>query len=824
MVFKVIIGMWCYAGAIITANFLSALPAIWFSWLLIVLVFLSFLFSKNISVFSVIKPVLLGIALGLLCIQFAAKQMFESRLPEDLEGKDLRIEGAIVDLPAFSKARGHDKANFEFIVKKAIYSSDHENKVIPLEKVRLSWFKPPQKIKAGQQWSFTVRLKRPRGFSNPEAFDYERWLVGKGVDATGYVRKQPLAVLHQQSLNIDVVRENISSKLIQSSLERWGSLFPALVVADKRYITHEQWQKVSEWGLNHLLAISGLHIGLMALLGAGVGRILSRLFWIVTFKRVCFLRLTPVCAFVFAFVYSALAGFSIPTMRALLAVSIVCLALICRRTINLHLIFVTVLSSVLTMDPLSALDMGFWLSFSAVGVLLWQFSGRKIINRNSTETVFLGHFQRQEIDKDNPQFYSNLLINFTNRFKQWFIQLSFAQWVLAIGLLIPLSMTVGQFSWHAPIANLIAVPVVTIVIIPMVLFSTGLIVLGEEVGITVMAMASTILDFVFSAIENFLVYLPVGLLPLPGLPLAMCMLAFIGFLLFFLPRLMGSWWLASVLIAPVIIVFLTSFKPNNKQDAQLTLLDVGQGTALVFEAGNRVLVYDVGPKYSEKFDAGRDIVAKYLWKQNYSHVDTLVISHGDYDHRGGVEGFLSRYKAKELITSAPEKLPQIERVDVSLCREGMKQNWGSGITVKVLWPDNLGGSRNSNNQSCVVFIEANGKKVLLLGDIEASVERHLVVTDLLPKEVDIVLVPHHGSKTSSSTELLSHIKAKYGLISRGYKNRHGHPHYSVVKRYRGHGVELLDTVEQGAIQVRWDDTGKLKIYTSRSLYQQWWRS
>ncbi len=748
---------------------------------------------------------MIGVAVALLYFGFYAQSVLESRLPKAYEGVDVLVIGQVSDLPQGD----HRRTSFTFNVFESFLPTEdgHVKKSLPLKKLRLSWFRPPEAVEPGQYWEFTVRLKRPRGFANPTGFDYEKWLVSQGYDATGYVRSKPISRLVKTGTSIDSLRTRIS-EFFRTKIEgQWSSVLPALVVADKQSISYSQWQLVTSLGLNHLLAISGLHVGFVAWAGFLIGTIFQRTMQLASNFRIALQALPAFIGLLAALGYSALAGFSLPTVRAFVMVAVVVFFTVCRRKISLDLLFLLALATVLTVDPLAPLAVGFWLSFAAVGVLLWSLSGR----RKSSDGPLA---ERKEKIK----------------------QLCWAQLILWLGMLVPLAATLGKVSLLSPVANLVAVPVVTVLVVPLALLAAFLFPILPGLAIWLGQLAGDTLDILFSLLGWIVQVSLLPMMPLADLSLISCMLAVVGAGLLLLPRFQGSYFLAVALMLPLIApVVFSSYQ--QKERAMLTLLDVGQGTALVYQDAGFQLVYDLGKAFSPQFDAGRDIVAEHLWRQGIEQIDMLVLSHGDADHSGGYAGFKERIQSEVVIAGEPERSvnhqfsawPSPMRTtsgleSVKSCQAGMR--WGQENTrVEVLWPtSDHSVIKKSNNRSCVLLLSSYGKRILLVGDIEKSVELKLLKHPSLAEPVDILLVPHHGSRTSSSSIFIRQLQPQYGLVSSGYRNPHGHPHYKVVERYQQQGVTLLNTSEEGALTFSWLENDPLQVSGQRSTYRQWWRS
>ena len=686
---------------------------------------------------------------GFLWSLLSAHQILAVSLPQNLIGEDVWVEGQVASLPSL-KAR---HMQFVFEVQRAW--TDEKPVVVP-GRIRLNWYQDyPTELLAGDRWRLQVRLKPPRGFQNPGGFDYEAWLLQQRIRATGYVRASeqnqllatgwayPLQRLRQ------AIRSQVSEALDDSPVK--GVLL-ALVIGDRSAISPEQWQTLQRSGTNHLMAISGLHIGLVAglafLLGQRLWRYSGRgMLWLPAPKAGAVLALTAAAA------YAAMAGFSIPTQRALIMVAVVMLALLTSRPVIPTRTLATALLLVLLFDPLAVLAGGFWLSFAAVAIIFYGLSGR------------LGRL---------PRWQQGVRV----------------QWWISVGLFPVVIVLFQRASLISPLANLLAVPLVSLLVVPLALLGTLMLPVSQWLGENTLQLASWLMHGVM-----------LGLAWMAGWPLASwsgaaisgwhAALAVCGAILLLAPRGLPARGVGLVLLLPL-VVGVPSAIPASA--ARFTLLDVGQGLAAVVETRHHSLVFDTGPRFSARFDTGEAVVVPYLRQRGWRQVDRLIISHGDTDHIGGAESVLAAIPVADISSSVPDKLAPRA---VSACRRGQRWEW-DGVEFVLLHPAE-GFAHRRNNASCVLKVVAGEHTLLLTGDIEKAAERRLLQTDGADLQADILVAPHHGSNTSSTMPFIRAVAPEYVLFPVGYRNRFRFPRQVVVQRYREQGVTMLDTASAGAI-------------------------
>ncbi|MGZ5011604.1 MAG: DNA internalization-related competence protein ComEC/Rec2 [Methylobacter sp.] len=734
---------------------------------------------------------------GVLWAVVFAMHRLSERLPEQLEGSEIQVTGTIASLPEQDEKR----VRFDFITRDGVYAADlsgtsaaitrdgvyaksqsgtgdatvaEAERQLP-SKLRLSWYYPDQPIKAGQQWVFTVKLKRVHGTMNPGGFDYERWLFTEDVGATGYVRPSPKPVLLGRDSgwsSISMWRQTITDQL-SSALGSSPSLalIKALTIGDGNSVTQEQWEVFRKTGTTHLVVISGSHIGLIA----GLVYFLVLKLWTWTgYSAWSPQKVAAFSAVLVAVFYAGLAGFSVPTQRSVVMLSVAMAAIILQRNSRPYSVLSIAMFAVLIVDPLAVLSAGFWLSFLAVAVIIYTVSGR--LGR-------LGHV------------WGGIKIN----------------WATSVGLSPLLLLFFQQISLIAPLANLIAVPIISLLVVPFSLLAV--------IIMFILPVAASKLFYLVDQVLQGLWWLLVQLAELPmasishALPSYWALLfAVPGILWLLAPVGIPARWLSLVMFLPLVF---TDAKRPEIGDIRMTLLDDGQGLSAVVQTSHHLLVYDTGAKFSEESDMGQSVLLPFLRSQGIDNIDSLIISHGDNDHIGGAISLMHGINTKQVLTSVPQLLSEYAP---SECVAGQSWLWDE-VRFTMLAPQQAFVSENDN--SCVLKIQSKHGTVLLTGDIEAAAESWLIKTYGEELKADVLIAPHHGSKTSSTAEFLQTVQPDYVLIPAGYRNQFGHPHKNVLARYRQVNAKWLNSADSGAIAVNVKDKA-LVVQRMRETESKYW--
>lgn len=700
-------------------------------------------------------------------------------LPEDLAGQDIVVSGYIASIPELHE-RGF---RFDFAVARYPDIEKHpgmeESAAARLpQKLRLSWYgsggEPAQPPLPGEYWQLTVRLKPAHGFMNPGTFDYEAWLFGRGIRATGYVRAggENRRLHAGPGIALQDLRYEILARIRKlTPAGDYVGLVAALAIGYQSDITREQWQLLADTGTTHLISISGLHISMVA----GLCYLLAYWLHALLLPRLAVRhalwpaqRTGAVAGLCGALGYAALAGFSLPTVRSLLMLAVVFCALFYYRQLRPWQALLTALLLVVAIDPFAVNSPSFWLSFGAVAVLIYLLSMR-FHARAHSERVWV------------------------RRLYRWgFVQLAL------VPALIPLTLFwFGRGAITAAVANFIAIPWISFAVVPLVLLGAVGAFISDAVAAPLFACAVLLLKWLWQVL-GWLAQLPYGQWlhhpPHPGI----LMLAAVGVAWLLAPRGVPARWGGIACLLPLFWHYPA--RPAAEGDVWLTVLDVGQGTAAVVRTRSHVLLYDAGPRFSESFDTGATVVAPYLRSQGVKSLDMLVVSHSDSDHQGGVESVLREIPAAVVLAGEPDKYPAGLPLPLQ-CQAGRRWEW-DGVSFEVLAPMPRA-SLSGNNASCVLSIAAPGGKILLPGDIEREVEQALWQEGRLAP-VDILLLPHHGSRSSSTPMFVAAVRPRYAVATADYRNRYGFPKADVVSRYRDVGAQVLVTGHGGAVQFMLD--------------------
>lgn len=758
----------CIAG-LSAASFWPLMPAlpttpVLFALLIVGVLLASLLLAsiarRRAAVMSLLfSGFMVGLLFGLLQLQHD----WQALLPPHEQGELQRIEGHIVGAIRYNQRFGQRVARFEFLT-------------VPAPKQRrllLSWPAAPD-LQPGQHWQFFVKLKRPRGLANPAGFDYQLYLMQQGIHASGTVR-QGVRLANDVAVNaVLAIRMRLQALLEQQSIDADSRrALLALGLGNKQALSSDDWLRYQQTGTTHLFIVSGLHISLLAAL---VFYLTRRLVGFVPglLIYVPAQYLATLLSVLAALFYAQLSGFALPAQRAFLMLLLAAMLRVFYGRVPLQLLFSLVLLMLLADQPLMLRSAGLHLSFLAVAILLWQ------------------NQARQPASKALQWLRAQLLVTafLTPVLLYWF----------------------GFASLLAPLANAVAIPVVSLVLVPLVLLLLLALALGLALPQLLLALPGNVLSFLDRGLESMFL----AGAQLTGQPsLLVVVLALLGVFLVAAPRGMPGRVLSVLFLLPII---MSPFSHENVQ--RLTMLDVGQGLAMVFEAEGKVLVYDAGPRFDSGFDAGQVVVLPYLRMRGYQKIDALVISHGDMDHAGG-SGALAQMPITQRWHGEPTRHNVLAAPS---CHGAASWQW-QHVQFEFLALPALAGA-SANNRSCVLRISAGGRRILLTGDIEAAGEAALVATHGAGKlQADVLLLAHHGSKTSSTPELLASVAPDIALVSNGFQNRFGHPHASVVQRLQQQGIRVYSSAELGAVSISWQANGPLTIKPVReSAGYFWWRA
>ena len=730
-----------------------------------------------------------GLLLGFCWAAFIAHLTLADALPHADEGRDITVTGTIASLPH----RFDGGVRFHFDVA----HTETRGAAVPPKTV-LSWYgataSDPAFIHPGERWRLVVRLQRPHGNANPHGFDYEAWLLEQGVRATGYVR--PAGSKNERlddwtpgvGYAIERARGHLRARIL-SVLDGkpYAGVIVALVIGDQRGIDQDDWDIFNRTGISHLVSISGLHITMVAGLAAWMAASLwRRSFWTAAQLplRLPAQKAAALTGAIVALLYVLLAGFGVPAQRTFYMLAVVAAAVWCGRIASSSHVLCLALGIVVLLDPWAMLWPGFWLSFGAVAAILYACSGR------------LGEQARG--------WRAGLLVA------------ARTQWAVTIGL-APLTLLLfGQISLVSPLANAVAIPVISLFVTPLALVGSILpspladLVLGTaHLGVALLAWP---LQWLAAP------QLAVWTAPAPS-PWIL-VLALLGTAWMLAPRGWPQRWAGLAAWTPLLTQLPTAPPPGA---FTVTAFDVGQGMALLVETHRHRLLYDTGPQYAPGASGATRVILPYLRGRGVGRLDSLVVSHSDLDHVGGADAVLETLEVGEVMSSLPRAHPLLRKAARhQRCLAGQGWEW-DGVRFEMLAPD-LASYANphlkANARSCVLRVSAAGKAILLAGDIEAAQEAALLETRAEQLRADVLLAPHHGSGTSSSAAFLQAVGPSLGIFQVGHRNRYRHPQKKVYQRYAEHGIRRLRTDERGAVTLRFGP--ELQVETYRETRARYW--
>ncbi len=639
--------------------------------------------------------------------------------------------------------------------------------------LRLSWY-GAESVRRGDVWRFRAVLRGPWGYANPGGFDYERWLLGAGIDATGYVRSGTL-LARPPPAPIQRARDALTAMLAESGLPRRGIL-QALLTGWSGGIDGSHWETFRATGTVHLMVISGLHVSLAAALGLLLARWASRVcpllpLWLDARSA------GALGGAAVASAYVALAGAGVPALRALLMSVSVLAWSSWGRTGRVESGLLLALAAVLVFDPLAVHQQGFWLSFGAVFVLLMVLGGR--CGRQSRVAALFR-----------------------------------AQAALSLGLLPLLALGTGSLPWTGIPANLLAVPAMSLVVVPLTLLGGALAALSTAAAELVFRLA----DLTLAGVMAWLGWLARA----PALHPAAPPLALLA------AQLCALWWLLEPprwhlpVLALCFALMLAHRSPRLQMgEYRVAALDVGQGTAVLVDTRGHRLLFDAGPAFPSGFETGSAVVVPSLLATGAPRLDTVILSHEDLDHVGGARYVSSVVEVGQVLSSGVRPDAGL-RPETASCH-GRRWRW-DGVTFRVLRLPRPADA-SDNDRSCVLLVDDGRHRMLLAGDLSSRVEPALLRR--LREAggslgVTLLFAPHHGSATSSSAALVRLLRPALVFVSAGRNNRFGHPHPQVVERYRRVGARLYQTGLEGALI--WQSSEPERVVRWRADRAPYWRA
>jgi len=736
-----------------------------------------------------------GAVIGLSLLAFGAtggraSLRLAEALPATLEARDVQVTGVVASLPQ----RTANGLRFRFEVEQATFNG---SAVAVPSVVSLGWYhgfdddaKPSAaqlELRAGQRWRFTVRLRRPHGLANPEGFDQElRWFE-EGVRATGSVRDAPAPLLIDRAAAhpVDRLRQRARDAIEAAVPDtRVAGVLTALAVGDQSAIEREDWELFRRSGISHLVSVSGVHVTMFAWLA---GMVIGALWRHSALAMV--LLPAPSAAlwggFAVALAYAVFSGWGVPAQRTVWMLGTVTLLRSAGVRWPWPLVLLTAATVVTAVDPWALLQPGFWLSFAAVGLLMVSGDAGAMPPEISPRGPDLSGAAR-------PPIWRRGLIGLRRE-----ITGGLRTQVIATFGLAPLTLVFfQQLSLVGLVANLVAIPLITLVITPLALLGCVAPVLWTA-GAAVVSTLTAWLGWLAAAPG---VLWSVGVAPWWAQAAGLLAAALL---------VMPLPWRLRALALPLVWPLL--LPPRDLPPVgqfELVAADVGQGTAVLVRTRHHLLVYDSGPQYSPDADAGQRVLLPLLRARGDHRIDTLVLSHRDSDHVGGASTLLQNLPIGDLTSSIEDAHPlrlqaQQRGIPAHRCEAGQHWEW-DGVHFEVLHPEaaDYALALRSNAMSCVLRVQGAapglGSSVLLTGDIEREQEIRLLREHPETLRSEVLIVPHHGSKTSSTPAFLDAVAPQVAVFQAGHLNRYRHPADEVLARYRARGITRIDSPSCGA--------------------------
>jgi len=716
----------------------------------------------------------------------------QNRLSDQAVGVDLWVQGVVAGMPQWHT----DGVRFALAVEHARRVDNGLSERLP-PRIQLGWYqtawggdrKTLANLQAGERWQLLVRLRPPHGLLNPGGFDAELWLWEQGVQAIGYVRdgsNDPASLRLDSTWQFPVeqMRQTLRTRIAQTVTDpRWSGLIAALLIGDQAAIDHADWDMFRITGIAHLMSISGLHITLWAWVAQ---RMLGKLWrhsdrW---GRSWCLVYPAPWAALwggiLLAGLYAVFSGWGVPAQRTVVMLLVAgCLRWRALRWPKLTL-WLTAAVVVVAIDPWALLQNGFWLSFVAVGIL------------------FLSDQPGESDPSSDKQAWLKQARALMN--EQWRISLCLA----------PLSVWLfQQLSVVGLLVNLFAIPWVTWVVTPLAFLGMVFSPLWDCCRWSLQALCAVLQPL--SALPWAVWQLPV---PLWWVGL----IAMVGGGLLAWERLGWKRWAGMLLFLP------TWLWPVDRPAVgrfEMLAADIGQGNAVLVHTAQHTLLFDAGPRYGSESDAGERVLLPLL-QRTAARVDTLILSHQDSDHTGGALSVLQAQPQAQVLSSVVGSHWIANQLSIKRCEAGQGWVW-DGVRFDILHPLAADYERmmSPNARSCVLRIQAGGQTALLTADIEAFQEQALVQRLGENLRADVLLVPHHGSKTSSTQLFLDTVKPRFALFQVGFRNRYGHPAPEVLQRYQMRGIETRLSPTCGAMWWRSDQPDSVRC--ERAHNRRYWR-
>jgi competence protein ComEC len=705
---------------------------------------------------------------GFVVMACAASAQLDDRLAEDLQGGRHGIVVRIDDFPVI------DAETLRFTAV-PVGRPDLPGRL------RLSWFRPASYPAHGETWYLQVGLRRPYGYANPGGFDYEAWLLRQKIGATGFVDEagHHYRIYGARVRFIDGLRARFVNQLAALlPPDDATAVLLAIAVGARHGVTERRWDQFAATGTSHLMAISGLHVGL----AAGVFYVIGWLLAAVTGSR------TPkdvaaAAALIAAAGYAGLTGLAVPARRALFMGVLAATAYGLRRRIRSADVLATCCLVLFLADPLTLLTPGFRLSFAAVAVIFYGVGHRWPIRQAP------GHIARAG---------------------RAVLQLGFLQLLLLFGL-VPLTLTeFGRISLLAFPVNLVILPLFNVLIVPFSLLGALLSQSAGSLSALLLGVAHRSIHWSLDIIDQASRF---DLLTFANLPRDWTIATILPVLFVLLPV---GWPGRRIVLLACLSILSGKPAPPPPGCFDYTVLDVGQGLSVVVRSHSHALLFDTGPAFRTGDNAARFTILPYLARQGITRLDRLVVSHADLDHAGGLRDVLRGVQVGKVLSGEPVGgLGDAQ----TACASGAKWAWDA-VNFTVLHP-RAGTPWTGNDASCVVEVAAGETRLLLPGDIESPAEMLLAYRRLLSPSM-VVIVPHHGSRTSSSGSLVDATRPRFAIVSAAYRNRWGFPKDDVVGRWQDAGARVVNTATSGAVSQRLCRAGPGPLQEVRRATRRYW--
>lgn len=746
--------------------------------------------SKNLTIFY---RHIFAFIFGIIWASSFAALRLNQELPKSLEQVSIEMIGVVASMPESNER----VVRFRFDVQTLITpeAADYQN--FP-KHISLSFYQKNTQIQhfhAGERWQLTARLKRPHSTQNPHGFDFEAWALAENIRATGTIKtkagmKKLQNFLWRPTYMVEFCREQLAQRIAKVLMNKlYSGIIQALVIGDDSQIKRADWDLMQRTGVTHLMSISGLHITMLAALMYGfVGFIWRRQpNWVM---RLATRKAATFAALITALIYALIAGFSVPTQRTVYMLSVFAVALWSGRQIAIAHVLAIALAVVVLLDPWAVIAPGFWLSFGAVAILAYVFNGRI------------------------AQLH-------------WFKATLKTQMAVTLGMLPLLLLMFNQTSIISPIANMLAIPLISFIVTPLAL-------LGSFLGFDTM-LTNAPLYLSYWALEicmhflSCLGHLPQAVWQQHAPAIWTLFPAIIGVLWILLPRGFPLRWLGIFGFLPMLLI---TAKPPMLGAMKVTILDVGQGLSVVVRTHQHTFLYDTGPKFNTQSDAGSRIVVPYLRGEGIAKLDGFIVSHNDIDHSGGMYSVLALMPVAWLASSFSPDLTLLNQSQQPAnwlnCFAGQAWVWDA-VKFEVLYP-NISQYEDldikDNNRSCVIKVTSQYGSLLLTGDIEADAELALLSNENINLKADVMTVPHHGSKTSSRVDFIAAVNPKVSVFTVGYLNRFRHPKPQVFARYSDIGSKLYRSDYNGAIEMNFTQASQssetIQVTSRRDKNKRYW--